>query len=113
MSHSLTELEKYGPEFSDYWQEYCVNNCPTEGYDDAIESAYRAWQYQEARIEKQKTLTFNINKDEVLKLLTYIAESKFDTVTLHHTPSGIGGITEVQRTAGRGTRTDITNYGCW
>lgn len=113
MKHSPTELEKYGEKFCNFWNEYCVSNCPTEGYDDAIESAYQAWKYQEARIKQQETLTFNINKEEVLKLLQFIAESKCSTVTLHHTPGGIGGITEVQKPAGRGPRKNITNYHCW
>lgn len=92
--------------FEEWFEEYCDDNCPTEGYDDAKEAS-------EAAFNAAKTeMKANISIDEVQSLLVYMTTNDLNTATIEHKSNGIGSQLLVSDSWNTPQK-DITDYGSW
>lgn len=93
--------------FEEWFEEYCEQNCPTEGYDDAFAAAGAA--YHAGMNAPTKT---NLSIDEVRAMLVYMENQNLTNATVEIKKTGIGAIVLISQKWDTEQK-DVTNYGSW
>lgn len=101
-------------QFNEWFEEYCDQDCPTEGYEDAKRTAMAAWQYQQTLLDKKSNeFSTNIDLVEAKALVDFMHDNNVQLVNIQVSYTGIGSTKCVSLPRKPETAKNITNYEWW